>query len=419
MKGMNIILFVTLIQCSDHIFIEPRPLKRRKIQYNDLGEKHIDTTLDECRLMVIFNNSSFIYKGSECKSNFVIETEIRKLNINKEEQDEIERVRKEISCQYKYIRDNIMNIYSISYDDLQNMNIKRFVDLIYTSASLFEGEITEEKYLECCSTINEIILTRHRLINKKCVLKYIGSILKSPSKLDLIAIYKFPELIGMMFCVVNKHNSLRNKDIISIMVHYNAIKLNIQHTLTNKYKGNVRNVDVQKLTLGSNYKIPEGLYVHVERMYSILNNQDLTFIGEYNEALNVLLNRFSGLNLNSIMICFKMILFLIDKNKLSIFKEFFGDCRVFTSLEYLEILGNNECLVCSTVGQILRKCFGIFLSTMDLLNKSDPKMKQIERLKPIYSSLLEEKELTDGIMDISYLVSLIFNIFKMNISDDL
>lgn len=416
---MKICLFLSNILCSDSIFRVPYPVKRRKMSNaSSQSEKSNKEELEECRVMVLSNKSSFLIKVGDCDVKVILNKMNEEQNFNTEDQDSLLRVKKEISCYYDLMKHVIKHTLGELHDDISFLNMKRFHDIVYSCTSLFDGEIDEQKYLECCEKINDIILTKHRFINKKCLLKYIGSILMKPSMLDLISFFKFPELIGMMICLINRYSNLRNKDILLVMIHYNAIKRNIQSELFYKHNKNIRNINIKELNIGRNYNINEGIYIHVEKIYSIFF-QSSPFIVEYNKSLQILKNRFPKYNLENIIICFKMILFMIDSNKLTLFKEFFEDCKMLTSLEYEEILESNECLVCSTVGQILRKCFGIFFYTLDLLNKSNPQIKQQEEYKNIYLSLLEEIEDTERLIDISQLIPLMFNNFKENISEEL
>ncbi|KAF9764442.1 hypothetical protein NGRA_0558 [Nosema granulosis] len=401
MKFLNVF---TTILCSQSVFRVPSILKRCK-KNTKRSQQESKLKTENCRLFIFTNGASLLYKGGENEKKFKENETIINLKLNKEDQETKETVCKELFEFYNNMKTNIMNMLISPYEHLRSLSDRMLYDIIYTGTIQLINKNTEVEYNKARISIENVILLRHRFINKKCTLKYIGGLFSSPSKMDLITFIKFPELIGMFICLVNKFNQLRTKDIILVLIHYNAIKVGIEQ--------NKRRESDEKFA-----EIEDDLYRHVVEIFGMLNNNNKLFIIEYNKSLKIVEDKFAPYNVDSLIVSFRMILFMIELDRINTIKEFIEDSKIFTSLDTFETQRNNECLVCFSVGQIVKMTFEIIFKTLTQLNRAsfeDSNYIILKKYNYIYTCFTCDNPTNTHFIDTHEVSSAVYDILRTKV----
>lgn len=314
---------------------------------------------------------------------------------------------------YLEIRNNVY--YALSKPQVE-LTVCDFLDIngLLGFDYIFNAQLTEKKYHRACEKVKKIIREKINVVNDRIIFQYIITLLKKPTKRDLLLYRRYPELISMLVDLINKFNVLSLEQIVLILVHLSVLKSNIYYTLEKNTDKDLK-LAISTYEYGKNYLFKPGIYKHVEEIYKILNNGSSTFIQEYIKSLESIREKNKCRKINLLITQFRIMLFLINPLSLDLVKKFFDESIIINSDLCKFKIVNEECVVCCNLFLTIDYTFKIILETLKkIYNTPKTNTKFHNRLIKKYDHFLSPQNNFYFYLNISELVSLIYDTLNIN-----
>ncbi|KAF9764730.1 hypothetical protein NGRA_0339 [Nosema granulosis] len=308
--------------------------------------------------------------------------------------------------------DTTLNDLSLtsSCDDLICLNE------IISYCCIFNTLMTKKKFFKKCCKLKKIVENNKFKTNKNVSRQYIVQILYNPSRIDLFIFRKYPEMIGMFVDLLSKYERLSLEDILLVIAHFSVIKTNIHLTLAGVYN-ETTNIPLS-IQLGRNYMFTEGLYIHVEEIYKILNDGANVFLTQYNQLLETLRDKTSSSKADVIINELKMITFMINPSSFNLIKTYFEESIFIDSRRCVFEMRNDECSVCCNIAQTLGYTYGLILGTLNKINQKGKFKFDIsfwDRYSKAFNHINQYKGNIYAILKVNDIISIIYDMLNKRI----